>query len=258
MLHWPDSMFSYLPEEEVLFSHDAFGMHLASSARFDDEIDPAVLDYEGATYFANILLPYSPLVTKLLDRVGASGMTFKYLAPDHGPVWRRDIGGIIAKYGRWAARKPTMKAVVVYGTMWHSTERMARAIGEGLAGAGAEVRSLSMDVCHRSDVAYELLDAGALAVGSATLNNNMLPQIADVLTYLKGLRPVNLIGAAFGSYGWSGEAAVHVAEILNEMKMETVAAPLKVRHVPREEDLHRCYVLGEEIARQLKNRKEVA
>jgi len=236
MLHWPDSMFSYLPEEEILFSHDTFGMHLASAERFDDEIDPAILQYEGATYFANILLPYSPLVTRLLGRVGSSGMTFKYIAPDHGPVWRKDIGGIIGKYGEWAAQRPTRKAVVVYGTMWHSTEHMARAISEGLA----------------------ILDTGALVMGSSTLNNNMLPQVADVLTYLKGLRPVNLMGASFGSYGWSGEAPGQITDILKEMKIEVMAEPIKVQYVPRENDLARCYALGEDIALQLRRNKEVA
>jgi flavorubredoxin len=258
MLHWPDSMFSYLPEEEILFSQDAFGMHLASSERFDDEIDPAILQYEGATYFANILLPYAPLITRLIGRVAASGMTFKCIAPDHGPVWRKDIGGIVGKYAAWAAQKPTPKAVVVYGTMWHSTERMARAISEGLAAGGAIAKCMSMDVFHRSDVAYEVLDAGALVVGSSTLNNNMLPQIADVLTYLKGLRPVNLRGASFGSYGWSGEAPGQITDILKEMKIEVMAEPIKVQHVPWADDLARCYALGGDIALQLRRNKEVA
>ncbi len=259
MLHWPDSMFSYLPEDEILFSHDAFGMHLATLERFDDEIDPAILRYEGATYFANIILPYAPLVTRLLGRVAASGMNFKFIAPDHGPVWRRDIPGVIANYGQWAAQKPTLKAIVVYGTMWHSTERMARAIGEGLAAAGVAAKCMSMDVFHRSDIAYEILDAGALIVGSSTLNNNMLPQIADVLTYLKGLRPANLLGASFGSFGWSGEAAVHIGDVLKEMKVEIIGAPLKVQHAPTEDDLRRCHDLGEEMARQLRIKsKEVA
>ena len=258
MLHWPDSMFSYLPEEEILFSHDAFGMHLASAERFDDEIDPAILQYEGATYYANILLPYSPLITRLLGRIGSSGMTFKYIAPDHGPIWRKDIGAIIGKYGNWAAQRPTRKAVVVYGTMWHSTERMARAISEGLASGGAIARCMSLDVCHRSDVAYEILDAGALLIGSSTLNNNMLPQVADVLTYLKGLRPMNLMGASFGSYGWSGEAPGQITDILKEMKIKVMAEPIKVQHVPRESDLAGCYALGEEIGLQLKRNEEVA
>jgi flavorubredoxin len=115
MLHWPDSMFAYLNEEELLFSQDAFGMHLASLERFDDEIDPALLEYEAATYYANILLPYSPLVLKLLEKVTAAGLDFRTIAPDHGPIWRKDIAGILARYGKWAAQKPTAKAVVVYG-----------------------------------------------------------------------------------------------------------------------------------------------
>ncbi|MGD0276851.1 MAG: FprA family A-type flavoprotein, partial [Syntrophales bacterium] len=199
MLHWPDSMFTYLPEEKLLFSQDAFGMHLASLERFDDEVDPDILDFEAATYYANIILPYSPLVGKLLDRVEAAGLNINIIAPDHGPIWRKDLAGILGKYRRWATRTQDFKAVVVYATMWHSTEMMAKAIGEGLAAGGAKVKLMSMNQFHRSDVVYEMLDAGAIAVGSPTLNNHILPQMADILTYLKGLKPTNLLGAVFGS-----------------------------------------------------------
>ncbi|MDQ5986018.1 MAG: Nitric oxide reductase [Syntrophus sp. SKADARSKE-3] len=251
MLHWPDSMISYLHEDHILFSQDAFGMHLATSERFDDEIDPAVLQYEGATYFANILLPYANLIGKLADKIMASGWTIKMVAPDHGPVWRKDIGGAIENYGRWAAQKPAAKAVVVYGTMWHSTELMARHIGEGMTAGGVTVKVMSMDASHRSDVVYEILDAGAFVAGSATLNNQMLPGMADILTYLKGLRPANLIGAAFGSYGWSGEAAGQIMEIMQSMKIEPVGEVLRVKHVPDREVLAGCYAIGESIARML-------
>ena len=254
MLHWPDSMCSYLREEGILFSQDAFGMHLATSERFSDEIDPAILRYEAATYFANILLPYANLVGKVLDKINTSGFPLRMVAPDHGPVWRKDTTGIINSYAQWAAQKPAMKAVVLYGTMWRSTEAMARHIGEGLSAAGASVKTMSMDVCHRSDVAYELLDAGALVAGSSTLNNHLLPGMADILTYLKGLRPLNLIGAAFGSYGWSGEAAGQVLDILKEMKVETVGEMLRVKHVPDRETLTRCQALGEAIARELREK----
>jgi flavorubredoxin len=256
MLHWPDSMISYLCEEEILFSQDAFGMHLATAERFADEIDPSILQYEGATYFANILLPYANLVAKLAERLAASGWTFRMVAPDHGPVWRKDISSIVAGYSRWAARKPKMQAVVVYGTMWHSTEEMARHIGEGLASEGAIVKLMSMDAFHRSDVAYEILDAGALVVGTSTLNNNMLPGMADILTYLKGLRPANLIGASFGSYGWSGEGAGQIMEVLKEMKIEMVGDVLRVKHRPDQEALAGCYALGESIGRELRNKVE--
>ena len=254
MLHWPDSMFAYLNEEQLLFSQDAFGMHCASLERFDDEIDPAILVYEAATYYANILLPYSPLVLKLLEKVAASGLSVRLIAPDHGPIWRTDVGGVLARYGQWAAQRPTAKAVVVYATMWKSTEKMARAISEGLAEGGLRVRFLSLDRAHRSDVVYELLGAGALAVGSSTLNNQMLPQMADILTYLRGLKPKNLVGAAFGSYGWSGEAVPQMEEILAEMKVEKAGEGIRVKNVPDGAVLSGCRELGLKMAEMVKGR----
>jgi len=252
MLHWPDSMFSYLKEDRLLFSQDAFGMHLASAERFADKLDPGILDYEAATYYANILMPYSPLVLKLLEEVKRSGLDIRTVAPDHGPVWRRKIGAVMESYARWARQEPSSKAVVLYDTMWHSTEMMARAIEEGLVQGGARVKVMSMHSSHRSDAAYEILDAGALVAGSPTLNNHIFPSMADVLTYLKGLRPQNLIGAAFGSYGWSGESPQQIADILTEMKVELVAEPLKMKYVPHGDDLKRCVSLGESVARKLK------
>lgn len=252
MLHWPDSMFSYLEEDRLLFSQDAFGMHLASAERFADRIDPAVLDYEAATYYANILMPYSPQVLKLLGEVKKSGLDIRIVAPDHGPVWRRKINAIMDSYETWALQRPSKKAVVLYDTMWHSTELMARAIEEGLVTGGAQVQVMSMHASHRSDAAYEILDAGALVAGSPTLNNHIFPTMADVLTYLKGLRPQNLIGAAFGSYGWSGESPGQIGDLLTEMKVDLVADPLKVKYVPDGDDLKRCVALGRGVARKLK------
>jgi len=251
MLHWPDSMFSYLKEDRLLFSQDAFGMHLASTERFADELDNAVLDYEAATYFANILLPYSPLVLNLLDKVGKSGLDISIIAPDHGPVWRKDLGRPLGYYQKWAQQKPTNRAVVLFHTMWHSTEKMARAIEEGLTAGGIRAKVMSMDAFHRSDVAYEALCAGALIVGSSTLNNNMLPAMADVLTYLKGLKPKIPFGAAFGSYGWSGEAASHIHDILASMKVDLVSEPIKAKYVPDEGMLKTCYDLGKTVAEKL-------
>jgi Uncharacterized flavoproteins len=251
MIHWPDSMFTYLAKDQLLFSQDAFGMHLATLERFDDEIPAATLEFEAATYYANIVLPYSPIVLKALDKVAVSGWKIKVIAPDHGPVWRKNIGRIIELYKKWATQKPAAKAVVVYATMWHSTEKMASAISESLAQAGVKVKLLSMNESHRSEVVYEVLDAGALIVGSSTLNNNILPQMADVMTYLKGLKPANLIGAAFGSYGWSGESVRDLEGILKEMKVEIVAPSVSVKNVPDDGDLEKCHELGETVAAQL-------
>ena len=254
MLHWPDSMFTYLNEEQLLFSQDAFGMHYASLERFADGCDPAVLAYEAATYYANILLPYSPQVLKLIEKVKSAKLSFKIIAPDHGPIWRKETDGILGRYARWAAQKPEGRAVVVYATMWHSTERMARAISEGLAAGGLRVKVMSMDEVHRSDVMYELLCAGAVAVGSPTLNNHVLPNMADILTYMRGLKPRNMIAAAFGSYGWSGEAVREIEEVLTEMKLEKTGEGIRVKNVPDAEALSRCYDLGKDMAGQVLSR----
>ena len=252
MLHWPDSMFTYLAEDGVLFSQDAFSMHLASSERFDDEISDDILNYEAARYFANILLPLSTPVSKLLEKIGGLDITMRIVATDHGPIWRKDVNRIVELYSRWAAQKPTKKAVVAYDTMWQSTAMMARAIGEGLKAGGADAKLMPLRACHRSDVATEILDAGALLVGSPTLNNNLFPTVADALTYLKGLKPRNLIGAAFGSYGWSGEAVGQVEDVLRGMKVDLIGESIKVKYVPDDEALARCYSQGMLVAEKLR------
>jgi flavorubredoxin len=252
MLHWPDSMFTYLAEDGVLFSQDVFSMHLASTERFDDEIDDDILEDEAAKYFANILLPLSTPVARLLEKVGGLDITKGIVATDHGPIWRKDSSKILELYSRWAAQEPTKKAVVVYDTMYESTASMARAIAEGLRAGGANAKLLPLRACHRTDVATEILDAGALLVGSPTFNNNIFPTVADALTYLKGLKPRNLIGAAFGSYGWSGEAVGQVEDVLRGMKVELVGESIKAKYVPDDEALAQCYSLGTLVAERLK------
>jgi flavorubredoxin len=251
MLHWPDSMISYLAEERLLFSQDAFGMHLATSERFADEVPEDVLLAEASRYYANILTPFSPLVLKLLERVQGLKIPIDTVAPDHGPIWRKDPGRMPALYATWAAQEPSRRAVVVFDTMWQSTAAMARAAGEGLAQGGASVKIHCLKGSHRSDVASDLLGAGALLVGSPTLNNNMLPTVADVLTYIRGLKFRNLAGGAFGSHGWSGEGAKQVREALDAMKVEADGDPVTARYVPTPEDLQRCRDLGRRVAARL-------
>jgi len=257
MLHWPDSMFSYLEKEGILFSQDAFAMHMASSKLFADELDPGLVWRETATYYANILMPYSPLILKLLKQVKEIGLEPEIVATDRGPIWRRkeDIAKVLSSYEEWALQKPTKKAVVVYDTMWGSTDLMAKTIADGLREGGATAKVMPISGSHRSDVATEVLDAGALIVGSPTLNNNIFPSVADVLTYLKGLRPQNLIGAAFGSYGWSGESVKQVREVLEVMKVEVVGE-VKAKHVPTEDVLQDCYNLGFQVAQKLGGESE--
>ena len=251
MLHWPDSMMTYLAEDHLLFSQDGFGMHLATGERFADQIEGWVLELEAAKYYANILLPYSPLITKLIQRISELGLDIDIIAPDHGPVWRRDLEWILDLYARWAVGRPTRKAVVVYDTMWGSTEKMARTMADGLASGGAIPRLLPLGSAHRSDVATEVLEAGALLVGSPTINNQLFPTVADVLSYLKGLKPQNLIGTAFGSYGWSGESVGLIREVLDGMGVTAAGEDLKIKYVPDASSLARCFALGTTVAEKL-------
>ena len=250
MLHWPESMVAYLEEDKLLFSQDAFGMHLATMERFDDEVAVDVLHDEAAKYFANILMLYAAKVKNTLKSLGETGLQFDIIAPDHGPVWRGDPGRVLAWYDAWTAQNYTRKAVVMYDTMWQSTDLMARVLAEGLREGGASVKLLPLGAAHRSDVATEILEAGALVVGSPTLNNNIFPTVADALTYLKGLRPQNLVGASFGSYGWSGESIKQMYGFLEDMGVEMVADN-RVKYVPDDDTLKGCYELGLAVAKRL-------
>jgi len=250
LLHWPDSMFSYIPERKALFCQDAFGMHLASAERFAEDIPDWLLEEEAARYFANILLPFSTMLPKLFDKIEKAGMDISLALPDHGPIWGAKFPRIVELYRRWAAQQPTSKAVVVYDTMWDSTDTMARALTDGLIASGAQVKVLPLSGSNRSDIATELLDAGALVVGSPTLNNQMFPTVADVLCYLKGLKKKNLVGAAFGSYGWSGESIKQVEESLTGMGVELVGS-LRTQYVPEDHVLEECRALGERIGARI-------
>jgi len=250
MCHWPDSMVTYQHGRRVLYTQDAFGMHLAGFERYADEYDRAIVDYETAKYYANILMHLAPFINKTLDKLTALGLDISMIAPDHGPIWRtgEDIEGIIGSYAKWSAQKPTDKVVVVYDSMWGSTARMARAIGEGLSAGGAKAKLMSMSACHRSDVVTGILEAGGLVVGSATMNNDIQPAIADVTTYIGGLRPRNLAAGAFGSYGWSGEAPKNLHAWLTDLGLNVIADPLRVNYVPDAGDLAQCRRFGIDIA----------
>jgi flavorubredoxin len=251
MLHWPDSMFTYLKDDEILFTSDAFGEHLATSERFDDEVNQDVLMHEATKYYANILTLYSPQVAKLLAKVQEMQLPIKMLAPDHGVIWRSNPGKIIEAYSRWSANQGNGKALVIYDTMWESTRKMAKAVAEGLHDEGIEYKMLDLQVNHRSDVMTDVLESSALILGSSTLNNGMLPRMADLLMYMRGLRPTNKIGACFGSYGWSGEAVKMMNETLKEMNITLCHQGLRVQYVPEHAQLAECVELGRTVAKAL-------
>ncbi|HPY15753.1 MAG TPA: FprA family A-type flavoprotein [bacterium] len=255
MLHWPDSMFTYLVEEEVLFSQDAFGMHYASSERFDDEIPWTKLSEMSAEYYANIITLYSSFVQGLFKKVQTSGLSFKIVAPDHGPVWRNmdNFSKVLGLYQRWSSRTTSRKAVIVYDTMWHATEKMARHIEDGLLSTGVSVKVLPLQSASRSDVATEMLEATAVIVGTPTLNNNLFPSVADALTYLKGLKFQTPFGAAFGSYGWSGEGVSQIKQYLTDMGCE-IAGAVNAKYQPDEKVVAECFNLGVEIGNKIINK----
>jgi flavorubredoxin len=250
MLHWPDSMFTYVKEDGVLFSSDAFGQHYAGSERFDDELGEAIMPH-ALKYFANILLPYAPLIVKLVDTVKGMGLALNMICPDHGIIWRKDPAKIISKYVEWSLQEPKRKAIVVYDTMWHSTETMAGAIVESLAQGGVNARPMHLRSCHRSDILTEVVDAGAIVVGSPTLNNGLFPTVSDFLTYLKGLRPQAKVAAAFGSFGWSGEAVKLINQELEEMKFTVIDPGVRVNYIPDDQGIAACRELGRKIAAAL-------
>jgi flavorubredoxin len=250
MLHWPDSMFTYLREDEILFSSDAFGQHYAGYEEFDDEVGEVIMPH-AKKYFANILLPYAPLIAKLIEKVKQTGLRLRMICPDHGILWRKDPGKILEAYAAWGLQESRNKAVLVYDSMWHSTEMMAEAVAEGIAEQGGAVHLMRLRKCHRSDVVTEILDAKAVVVGSPTLNNGIFPTLADFLCYLKGLKPKQKIGAAFGSYGWSGEAAGLIQDALEQMKFEMVTPALKVQYVPGKAELEACREFGRSIGRSM-------
>jgi flavorubredoxin len=244
-------MFTYVAGKSILMPNDAFGQHYATAFRFNDQVDQEELYEEALKYYANILTPFSDLVTKKIAEVLALNLPVEIIAPSHGVIWRKDPLQIVHRYAEWAKQVPQKSAVILYDTMWNATRLMAEAIGDGLAAEGVSHRLLHVAVSDRNDVITEIFKAKAIIIGSPTLNRGPLPTIAPILEDLKGLRFKNKIGAAFGSYGWSGEVVKLLEEHLAACKI-TVAAPgVLAKWQPIEEDLARCRQLGQQVAQAM-------
>ena len=250
MVHWPDSMVTYISEERLLLSNDAFGQHLATSKRFDDEVDHAVLMQEAAKYYANIVMPLWRSVSRAFKLL--RGLEIEMIAPSHGVIWRSRPEEILEAYQRWVEGVASEKVVVVYDTMWGSTERVAKALVEGIANEGVEVQLHRLNETHNSDVIAEVLDARAVLVGSPTLNNGLFPTVASFLSYMKGLRPKEKIGAFFGSYGWGGGAKRAADAELKAAGFDLVDSDLDFVFKPTDEELKRSEEFGREIAKRVK------
>ncbi len=235
MVHWPDNMICYMPEEKILFSNDSFGQHYASSARFDDESPLDIVMSEAQKYFANIVLPFSKQVQKELE--AASALDIQMICSSHGVIWRKHVKDIIEAYTKWATNYQRKKAVVVYDTMWKSTEVMARTLCNTFSQAGYETVLRPLQSNHESDVMTDVIDAEYICVGSPTLNNGIMPSVGAFLTYLKGLAPVGGRKAiVFGSHGWNGKSLKEIQTYMDTCKFDTRAV-FKIQYKPTEQDL---------------------
>ena len=234
MVHWPDNMVSYSSYDKILFSNDAFGQHIASQERFDHEMSLGILKEEAAKYYANIVLPYGAQVVKALKT--ASELEIEWILPSHGIIWHDQIKNVMNWYDKWSTNQTDNKAMIIYDSMWGTTERMAVAIRDAFEESGVIAGLYNLRETHISDLMTTILNTRYICLGSPTLNNNILPTMAAFLTYLKGLAPKGRTGLAFGSYGWGGQSIAMLDKALEEMKFERIT-PMKVKFIPDEEEL---------------------
>ncbi len=249
MVHWPDNMVTYIAEDGLLLSNDAFGQHIASTERFVDELGWDVAREEAASYYANIVFPYGDQVNKALDVVET--LPLEMIAPSHGLIWRFYLPELLKEYRKWAGNETDRKALVVYDTMWGSTREMALALQDGLEACGVPVTMKSLQTNHISQIVPHLLTAKLVLVGCPTINNGMLPTMAAFLTYIKGLRPKKRVGFSFGSYGWGGQGAREVASVLKDMGWEMPEETVNLQYVPGEEDLANLKETGSRLAKAI-------
>jgi flavorubredoxin len=235
MVHWPDNMVTYVAEDKILLSNDAFGQHIASSTRFDDEVGWDILREEAAKYYANIVMPYGDQTKRALGVV--SELSIEKICPSHGVIWRSYIPRIMEQYQGWANYETENKALIVYDTMWGSTAKIAYKLYAGLEESGLRVTFRNLKTNHISDIITDLLDSRLILIGSPTLNNGMLPSMGGFLTYLKGLRPKKRIGFAFGSFGWGGQAVGEIEAVMKGLGWEIPEKSLNIKFIPDETEL---------------------
>jgi flavorubredoxin len=251
MAHWPDSMVTYVPEDKLLLSNDAFGQHLASSGRFDDEVNPHLLMSEASAYYANILMPLWRSVNRAIESL--KGVDIRMIAPSHGVIWRNDPGKILNLYMKWISGENSEKVVIIYDTMWGSTEKIAVSISQGVMDEGVKVVVHRLDASHRSSIITDILDARAVLIGSPTINNHVFPTVAGFMAYMRGLKPEKKIGAVFGSYGWGGGAKRWLESEIKAIGIELIESDIEFKFKPVEEELEQAREFGRMIAKKTKN-----
>jgi len=248
MLHWPDSMFTYVAGANVLLSNDAFGQHYASPFLFNDQVDQAELYQEAIKYYANILTPFSKLVKAKIKELVDLKVPVEMIAPSHGIIWRENPLQIVQKYDEWAGGYNDGGVVILYDTMWGATHKMALAVARGLERQGVHVKLFNAGRSDHNDLVTEVFRARGVIVGSSTINRGVLSATATMLEMIRGLQFAGKVGAAFGSYGWSGESTRVIGDKLREGGIQVVQEAVRVQYDPAGEDLERCETFGEAFA----------
>lgn len=257
MLHWPDSMFTLLADEGILFSNDAFGQHLCVTGRLDTDIPEPVLMDSAKKFYANLITPFSKVLVQKFEEITESGLLekIKMIAPSHGQIWT-DPAKIISAYTDWATGECEDRATIVYDTMHYSTRTMAHALAEGLISEDIKVSMYYIHEDERSEIVKDILDSKALLVGVPTLFNGPYPSIGDLMYYLKGLNfgmtGVKRRAVTFGSKGWSGKAVDQLAESLEQCGFQ-VMDKYEVDYVPNDEQLNKCFEIGQRLGKEIKD-----
>ncbi len=253
MLHWPDSMFTYMDGENILFSNDAFGQHYATESLYNDMVDSSELFEEATKYYANILTPFSKLVAKKIDEVLKLNLPVTLICPSHGVIWKNNPLQIVEQYYKWAKDYQENQITIIYDTMWNATRKMAEAIAEGIEQADPAV---TVKLCNASkedknDIITEIFRSKAILIGSPTVNNGYMHSIAGLLEMVKGLKFKNKKAAAFGSYGWSGEAVKLLNEELNKAGFELLGDGYRTLWVPEESELKALTEYGRDLVEKI-------
>lgn len=240
MLHWPDSMMTYVQEDKLLLSNDGFGQHYAADSIFVKDVPFDVVCQEAKSYYANILFPFGNQAEKALDTACSLGLDVEMIAPSHGCIWsgEKEVNTILGLYAKWASGKNEGKAVIVYDTMWGATAKLAETAMSVLQDAGIPTVKHCLSVKHISEVMVDFLDAKYVLIGTPTLNNQMFPRVAAFVTYMKGLQPRNKRALAFGSYGWKPGVVKEIQKVYEDLGWETVE-PFEEKYTPKSDVLEK-------------------
>lgn len=251
MIHWPDSMFTYCPQEKLLLPNDAFGQHLATSDRFDEEVEAGKLEHEAQEYYANILWPFSSLIKNKLAEIESLGWEIDMIAPSHGLIWKNPKT-ILELYKKWTNGETKAKVVIAFETMWGATEIMANKFAEGIKETGVEVVVMDINKFSKTEIVTEIFEAKGFMFGSSTHDNDALPNFSGLMHFVKGLRPTNRIGMAFGSFGWGGTATAEIEKYMAEAGIAKAFDSINLQFTPNKEELEKCFEIGRQFGERVK------